>query len=66
MCCAGQDLHSAVCGPTVTAIANYTMRVAQTSLDDQQRQDALKFLGERYIRSCDEAAVTHRRVDVAT
>ncbi|KAI0808266.1 nuclease Le1 [Fomes fomentarius] len=28
----------------LTAIANYTTRVAQTSLDDQQRQDALKFL----------------------
>ena len=30
----------------VTAIANYTVRVAQTSLSATQRQEALKFLGE--------------------
>ena len=35
----------------VTAIANYTVRVAQTSLSATQRQEALKFLGERYCIS---------------
>jgi hypothetical protein len=29
----------------VTAIANYTTRVVQTSLSAEQRQEALKFLG---------------------
>ena len=30
---------------TVSAIANYTTRVARTSLSNAQRQEALKFLG---------------------
>lgn len=32
----------------VTAIANYTIRVAETSLSSTQRQEALKFLGMSY------------------
>ena len=35
---------------TVTAIANYTTRVAQTSLSASQRQEALKFLGTYTFR----------------
>ena len=31
---------------TVTAIANYTTRIAETSLSASQRQEALKFLGK--------------------
>lgn len=30
----------------VTAIANYTVRVQETSLSSTQRQEALKFIGE--------------------
>ena len=33
----------------VTAIANYTVRVAETSLSATQRQEALKFLGMLYL-----------------
>lgn len=35
----------------LTAIANYTTRVVQTSLSATQRQEALKFLGHLFSRS---------------
>ena len=34
----------------LTAIANYTVRVQETSLSATQRQEALKFIGEDYPR----------------
>ena len=43
------DVGASLTTMPVTAIANYTVRVAETSLSSTQRQEALKFIGKRRI-----------------